>query len=181
MPFYKPKNRNLKKLTKLPGDIIILHKYTISDNYMMYGSRDMKHDRQNFLSFWTVFCPVTPWQPKKSKFWKTPGNIIILHKCTKNHNHILYCSLDMAHNRFNCYFSFWAFFSLFTSLTAQKIKIKKIWKKLLEIYYHFTIVYQDHDHMLYCSWDMVHHRCNYFSFWAIFCPFTPLTARKIKI
>ena len=24
-------------------------------------------------------------------------------------------------------------------------------------------------------------RCNYFSFWAIFCPFTPLTAQKIKI
>ena len=41
--------------------------------------------------------------------------------------------------------------------------------------------------MLYCSWDMVHDRCNcYFSFWAIFCPFTwppppPLTPRKMKI
>ena len=36
--------------------------------------------------------------------------------------------------------------------------------------------------MLYCSWDMVRDRCNcYFSFWAIFCPFTPLTAQKIKI
>ena len=39
-----------------------------------------------------------------------------------------------------------------------------------------------HDHMLYCSWDMVRDRCNcYFSFWTIFCPFTPLTAQKIKI
>ena len=28
---------------------------------------------------------------------------------------------------------------------------------------------------------MVRDRCNYFSFWAIFCPFTPLTACKIKI
>ena len=36
--------------------------------------------------------------------------------------------------------------------------------------------------MLYCSWDMVCDRCNcYFSFWAIFCPFIPLTAQKIKI
>ena len=26
--------------------------------------------------------------------------------------------------------------------------------------------------MLYCSWDMVRDRCNYFSFWTIFCPFT---------
>ena len=32
--------------------------------------------------------------------------------------------------------------------------------------------------MLYCSWDMVHDRCNYFSFWAIFYIFTPLTSPK---
>ena len=35
--------------------------------------------------------------------------------------------------------------------------------------------------MLYCSWDMACDGCNYFSFWAIFCPFTPVTAWKIKI
>ena len=35
--------------------------------------------------------------------------------------------------------------------------------------------------MLHCSWDMVYDRCNYFSNWSIFCPFMPLTARKIKI
>ena len=36
--------------------------------------------------------------------------------------------------------------------------------------------------MLYCSWDMVRDRCNcYFWFWAMFCPFTLLTAQKIKI
>ena len=34
---------------------------------------------------------------------------------------------------------------------------------------------KNHD-MLYCSWDMVRDRWNYFSFWAIFCTFTPLTA-----
>ena len=61
-----------------------------------------------------------------------PGDIIILHKCTKNHDHMLYCSWDMAHDRCNCYFSFRAIFCPFTPLTAQKIKmIKK--KKGLEI------------------------------------------------
>ena len=35
--------------------------------------------------------------------------------------------------------------------------------------------------MLYCSWFMVRDRCSYFSFWVIFCPFTPLIARKINI
>ena len=35
--------------------------------------------------------------------------------------------------------------------------------------------------MMYGSLDMVHDGCNYFSFWAIFCPFTPVTAQKMKI
>ena len=39
-----------------------------------------------------------------------PGDILILHECNRNHDHMLYCSLDMAHNRYNCYFSFWAIF-----------------------------------------------------------------------
>ena len=55
---------------------------------------------------------------------KTPGDIIILHKCTQNHDHMLYYSLDIVCNRFN-YFSFWAIFCLFTSLEAWKLKIKK--------------------------------------------------------
>ena len=33
----------------------------------------------------------------------------------------------------NCYFSFWANFCLFTSLTARKIKIQNKWKKCLKI------------------------------------------------
>ena len=38
------------------------------------------------------------------------------------------------------------------------------------------------EQMMYSSWDIAHDRCNcYFSFWAISCPFTPLTAQKIKI
>ena len=114
------------KTAKKPGYIIILHKCTINDNHMMYGSWDMKHDKQNFLSFWTVFFPLySPNNPKNQNFQKlkkSPGDIIILHKCTKNHNHMLCCSWDMVHNRCN-YFSFWAIFCPFTSLTAQKLKI----------------------------------------------------------
>ena len=56
---------------------------------------------------------------------KTPGDIIVLHKCTKHHDHILYCSLDMARNRCN-YFSFWA---IFCPLRKNE---KKAWR-----YHHF--------------------------------------------
>ena len=42
--------------------------------------------------------------------------------------------------------------------------------------------YFTHDYLLYCSWDMGRDRCNCcFSFWAIFCPFTPVTAQRMII
>ena len=62
-----------------------------------------------------------------------PAGTIILHnKCTKNHDHILYCSWDMACDRNNCYFSFGAIFC-FYSLIAQKNENFKNKKKPLEI------------------------------------------------
>ena len=57
---------------------------------------------------------------KKGKKKKTTGDII-LHKCTKNLDNVLYCSWDMAHDRYNC-FSTWSIFCPFTLLTIQKIK-----------------------------------------------------------
>ena len=62
-PLKTQKTKILKKWkkTKTPRHITILHKCAINDNHMMYCSWDMKHDGQNFLSFWTVSCPfITP-------------------------------------------------------------------------------------------------------------------------
>ena len=70
------------------------------------------------------------------------------------------------------------FLPFYLPLTAQKMKIKKKKKTPGNIILHKCT--KTHDHMLYCSWDVVCDGCNYFSFWAIFC-FTPLTDRKIKI
>ena len=33
-----PENQNFENMNTNPGDIIILHKCTINDNHMMYGS-----------------------------------------------------------------------------------------------------------------------------------------------
>ena len=71
---------------------------------------------------------------------KTPGDIIILHKCTKIHDHMLYCSWHVVRDRCNCYFSFWAIFCPFTPITAQKMKIFKKWKKYLVISSFYTCV-----------------------------------------
>ena len=59
---------------------------------------------------------------------KTPGHII-LHKCTKNHDYMLYCFWDAAHDTCNCYCPFGATFCPFTAITAQKIKISTKKKK----------------------------------------------------
>ena len=114
-PFNNLKNQNSEKRKKPPRDIIILHKCTKNDNCMMYGSRNVKCYRQNFLWFLTVFCPFTL--------------VIILHMCTINNNHMMHGSWDMTHDRCKCYFSFWAIFCPFTPLTAQKIEILKKWRK----------------------------------------------------
>ena len=61
LPFQTPDNLEKKnfKFKKIPGDIIILHICTINKNHLMYGSWDIEHNRENFLSFWTGFCPFT--------------------------------------------------------------------------------------------------------------------------
>ena len=92
----------------------------------------------NFKSFFALLPLLITRKMKISKNEKkTTGDIIILQKCTKNHDHMVYCPWDMAWDGCN-YFSFWAIFGLFTPLTAQKIKISKKWKTCLEISAFYT-------------------------------------------
>ena len=44
-------------MKKMPGDIITLHMCTINDNHMMYGSRDMERNGQNFIILNYFFAP----------------------------------------------------------------------------------------------------------------------------
>ena len=61
------KNKTKKNMWRF----IILHICTINDNHMLYGSWEMECDTHNFLSFWTVFCPVTPLRTQKIKILKS--------------------------------------------------------------------------------------------------------------
>ena len=83
-------------------------------------SWDMEHDGHNFLSFWTIFCPFTPLTTRKikkmKKIEKTQVDIIILHMCFINDNHIMYGSWDMEHNGYNV-LSFWTILCPFALLT----------------------------------------------------------------
>ena len=106
------------------------HFTNINDSDMMYGSSDMECNGQNFLSFWTVFCPFTPNNPKNQDFEKMKklsGNIIILHRCNVNDNHMMYGSWDGKGNRQN-FLSFQAIFCPFippNNPKNQNLKTRK--------------------------------------------------------
>ena len=99
-------------MKETPGDII-LHMCTTNDNHMMYSSWDIECEGQNFLSFWTIFYIFTaPNNPKNRNFQKVkkpPGDIIILHMCIMNDNHMMSGSWDMECD-FLCHFGL--FFAL---------------------------------------------------------------------
>ena len=179
-PPNNPKNQNIeKKNEKKSRDIIILQMCTIHENQMMHGSWDMECDKQNFLSFWTIFSLLPPNNPQNQNFEKMKKmlrDIIILHKCTINNNHIMHGSSDMKWDR-QSYLSFWTIFCPFTPLRTKKSKFWKNEKTPGDIIFLHKCT-KNHDYMLHCSWDMARDGCNYISFWVIFCPFTPLTAQK---
>ena len=128
-------------MKKFAGDIITLHMCTKNHSHMMYCSWDTEWDRQNFLSFWAIFCPFRPLTTRKLKILKlkkTPGDIIVLHICTINDNHMMYGSWDMERNRQN-FLSFWTIFRPFNPLTTWKIKILKNWKKRPEISFYTCV------------------------------------------
>ena len=110
---------------------------------------------------------------------KMPGHTIILHRCIKNENHMMYGSWEMECARHN-FLSFWAILYTFTLLTIQEITILKKMKKTLEDI-KLKLCTTNDDHMIYGSWDVESNIHNFLLFWAIFCPFMPLTTRKIKI
>ena len=118
------------------------HMSIINENHMMYDSWDMEHNRQNFFSFWTIFCPLHSFPPNNQenqnfeKMKETPGDIIILHKCTINDNHTVYGSWDMKCTRQN------SFFTLGYPPNSLKKKIQKNEKKkkCLEIPSFYTSV-----------------------------------------
>ena len=147
---------------------------TINEDHMIYGSWNIRCNRQKFLSFWAIFCPFSPlttWKIKFSKLKKTPEDII-LHICTINDNHMMYGSWDIEHDRQN-FLSFPTIFCPFTTLTTQKIKFEKQKKKKTSrdiILHMYTI---NDNHMMYGFWDVKRKTdflCHFGQFFALLPP-----------
>ena len=126
------------KLKKTPGNIIILHICTINDNHMIYGSRGMECNLQNFLSFWNIFCPFfyLAMDPENQilEKWKKHLTVISFYKCVPSRT-VIWCMVPelwtVVHK--TEFFVILDCFLPFTPLTNQKIKILKKWKHHLEM------------------------------------------------
>ena len=149
----------MKKKKKTPADIVIKHKCTINDNYMMYGSWDMKRDRQNFFFILGHFFPFYPTNNPKNqnreKMKKTPGDIIILHLRTRNDDHMLYCSWDIAHNKIKFLFFTLGYFFPFYPPNRPKYQNFHKMKKMPGAFIILHRCTKNNDHMMYSTWDMV--------------------------
>ena len=106
LPFYptnNPNKQNLKHMKNTPGDIIILHKckkimiicYAVPEIWHMIDVIFIIH----FELFFALLPPNSLKNQKNLKNEKAPDNIIILHKCFKNYNQMMYSSWDMMHDR----------------------------------------------------------------------------------
>ena len=94
------------------------------------------------------------------------GDIIILHMCTKNHNHMRYSSWDTKWDGICCHFGpYFAFLTPFPPKpnNPQNQNLKKKWKKHLQMSSFQTCATKKHDHMIYAYSDMEFlHRHNFF-------------------
>ena len=155
----------LKK--KNPGDIISLHLCTKNDNHMMYGSLDIRCNRQNFL--WTIFCPFNPPKNLKNQYFykmkkkKITGDVII---CTVNAwMKVIWCMVSEIWNVTDWIFLTLDYFLPFYSPKNHSFdKMKKTTQDII-ILYMCTI---NKNHMMYVFWDIKHDR--------LFCYFGPFFA-----
>ena len=155
LPFYphnSPKNENIKTnldrssfYTSVTKTMII--GYTVPEIWHVPYVIVVFH----FGLFFALLHLNSPKNQNFKKIRKMPGDIIILHNCTKNDDHMLFYPLPPSNS-----------------------PISKKWKNHLEISSGIPKIIIDRD--MVCD----RRNCD-FSFWAHFCPFTPLTAQKTKI
>ena len=61
-------------------EILSFYKYmcTINKDHMIYGSSNIRCNRQKFLSLWAIFCPFSPMTTWKIKLLKLKKHLEIL-------------------------------------------------------------------------------------------------------
>ena len=174
-PFYppnNPENQNFETIKEASWDVIILHMCTNNHDHMMYAPWDMECNRHHFLSLWVIFCPFTPLLTPKIKIWKKCKQI--WRYCP--FKHMMYGSWEKIHD--GHFFVILDHFLPFDPPNNPKNQNFEKMKKMPGDIIILHLCSINDNHMMLGSWDMELNRQNCLSFWAIFCPFTPLTTEK---
>ena len=98
LPFYPLTTQNIKLLEKLKKHLEILSFYIHVPKIrtICYTVPEIQHMTDVITFYFELFLPFYPPKNQKNEnlknMKKIPGDIIILHKCTKNQDHMLHCS-----------------------------------------------------------------------------------------
>ena len=167
LPFLPPDNpeNQILKLKKIPGDIIILHICSINDKKCMVP--EIWSVTENFLLFWTVFCPFTPLWTQKIKIlkkWKKNLKILSFYKCVPEMT-VIWCMVPEIWSAMGRIFVILDCFLPFQSCnnpTNQNFeKIKKLPAGDIIILNRCTT---NENHMMHGCWDTEWDRQNFLSF-----------------
>ena len=162
-----PKNQNFeKKWKKIAGNIIIFYMRTKNHNHMKYSSWDTEWDKF-FLSFWTLFCPLTPpplknpenlnFEKMKKRIWRYHHFELVQQKTIK------WCMLTQMWSATGIIFVILGHFLLFYPTIDPENKKNKKTANIFPL--HMCTINQDH--MMYGFWDI---KCK------VFCYFGPYFA-----
>ena len=135
---------------------------TINEDYMIYGSWNVRCDRQKFLSFWAIFCPFNPLAT-----WKT--KILKLKKTTWRYYHFTH-----LHHKWQ-YYDVWflrygarqreffvildCFLPFYPTMDPENQNFEKIKKTPENIILQMCTI--NDSHMMHGSWEM---KCNWHNF-----------------
>ena len=145
-PFYPFTTYGPRKLKLWKNEKSTWRKYHLTNVYHKWQSYDVwllryGVQRTEFFVILDHFLPFyylnNPKNQNFEKMKKAPGDIITLHMCAINNNHMMYGSWDIERDG-QISLSLWTIFCPFAPLITQKIKILKKWKNHLEILSFYT-------------------------------------------
>ena len=163
------KYQNFEKMSKIAGDIIILHECTKNHNHMKYSFWDMEWDRQNVLSFWAIFFSLTTRKIKIFKKWKSIWrchHFTNVYQKSKSYG-VCFLRYGIQQTIF-CHFR--PFFVLLSHYWPQKIKI---WNKCKRTWRHCPITHVYHKQRSYNVWFLRNKAQQFFVILGHFLPFDP--------
>ena len=165
----------------MAGDIIILHMCAENHDHKKYSSRDTERDRQDFLSFWAIFCSSTPLTTQKMKILKKRNKYLEVwsfYTCAPK-TMIIWCmflEIWSASDKKFCRFG--PFFALLPHYWPWKLKFGKNMVKTPEdtiLLQMCTIKWKSYNiwFLRYEVWQT-----KILLFWVIFLPFYPTNNSK---